>query len=128
MPHLTVDYSGNLEPDLDIAALCDVLRIAAIETGVFPAAGVRVRAHRSDHYAIGDGSPAHAYIDIGVRLRGGRDLETRKAATSHLFEAAKVYLEPLLAARSIALSMEMRDIDPELSPKHSTIREHMGVV
>ena len=125
MPHLTVDYSANLEADLDIAALCEVLRRAAIETGVFPAAGVRVRAHRADHYAIADGDPAHSYIDIGVRLRGGRDLDTRKAATAHLFEVVEAYLQPLLAARPVALSMEMRDIDPELSPKTSSIRDFM---
>jgi len=125
MPHLTIDYSANLEPELDVSGLCETLRRAGIETGVFSPAGIRVRAHRADHYAIADGGPQHAYVDIGVRLRGGRDLETRKAATAHLFRAAEAYLEPLLASRPIALSMEMRDIDPELSPKRNTIRDHI---
>ena len=30
-----------------------------------------------------------------------------------------------MASRSIALSLEMRDIDPELSPKVGTIRDHL---
>ena len=28
MPHIQIDYSGNLEPKLDIAALCRALRDA----------------------------------------------------------------------------------------------------
>ena len=125
MPHLTVDYSPNLEGVIDIAALCEHLRAVATGIEAFPAAGVRVRAHAATHVAIADGNPDHGYIDIAVRLRGGRDLETRKAATHTLFEAARDFIAPVMAQRPIALSFEMRDIDPELSPKTGTIRDHL---
>lgn len=125
MPHITVDYSPNLEAEVDIPALCDLLRRAAIETGEFPVAGVRVRAFAASHVSIADGSPDHGYIDIGVRLRGGRDLPTRERATAHIFSAAEGYLAPVMARRSLALSLEMRDIDPALSPKAGSIRDHL---
>lgn len=125
MPHITLDYSANIEDRADIAGLCEALRQAAAETGVFPLAGIRVRAFRAAHVAIADGDPAHGYVDISVRLRAGRDLETRKAATGHIFAAARTFLEPVMARHSVALSLEMRDIDPELSPKTGTIRAHM---
>jgi 5-carboxymethyl-2-hydroxymuconate isomerase len=121
-----VDYSANVEDWADIAGLCDTLRRAAIETGVFPMPGVRVRAMRADHVSIADGDPAHGYIDISVRLRAGRDLTTRQDATQHLFEAARQFLAPAMTRHSIALSLEMRDIDPDLSPKHGTIRDHLN--
>lgn len=125
MPHFTVDYSPNLEGEADIADLCDCLRQAAIQTGAFPMAGIRVRAFAATHVSIADGNPKHGYIDISVRLRAGRDLETRKAATKAVFEAAQSFLAPLMTRRSLALSLEMRDIDPELSPKCGTIRAHL---
>lgn len=125
MPHIVVDYSKNMEDRADIAGLCEALRKAAVETGVFPLAGIRVRAVRADHTAIADGNPAHGYVDISVRLRGGRDLATRKAATAHIFSAAEGFLAPVMRSHSVALSMEMRDIDPELSPKTGTIRDHL---
>lgn len=125
MPHLTIDYSPNLEDRVDIAALCTVLRLAAIRTGALPMPGVRVRAIRADHVSIADGDTNHGYIDISVRLRGGRDLATRKAATNDIFAAARAFLAPAMAQHPIALSMEMRDIDPELSPKYGTIRDHL---
>lgn len=125
MPHFTVDYSPNLEAHVDIARLCDCLRLTAIETGVFPLAGVRVRAFAANHVSIADGDPKHGYIDISVRLRAGRDLQTRKDATQAIFAAAQAFLAPVMQQRSIALSFEMRDIDPELSPKCGTIRDHL---
>ena len=125
MPHILLDYSPNMEERTDIAALCDTLRRAAIATGVFPMPGIRVRAIRVDHVSIADGDPAHGYVDISVRLRAGRDLATRQAAAQAIFAAAEAHLAPALARHSIALSLEMRDIDADLSPKTGTIRDHL---
>ena len=49
----------------------------------------------------------------------------KKATTEAIFEAAKAFLEPAMATHSIALSVEMRDINPDLSPKYGTIRDHL---
>ncbi|MEX0304182.1 MAG: 5-carboxymethyl-2-hydroxymuconate isomerase [Leisingera sp.] len=125
MPHITLDYSANMEERTDIAALCGHLRQAAAATGVFPLAGIRVRAFAASHVSIADGDPQHGYIDISIRLRAGRDLDTRKRAVQAVFDAAQSFLEPAMQQHSIALSLEMRDIDPELSPKRGTIRDHM---
>tara|TARA_R110002126_G_scaffold152851_1_gene300055 strand:- start:402 stop:779 length:378 start_codon:yes stop_codon:yes gene_type:complete len=125
MPHLTIDYSPNLEAAVDIPALCDHIRRAAIGTGVFPMAGIRVRAFAATHVSIADGDAKHGYIDISVRLRKGRTTAAKQAATQAVFQAACDFLAPVMAQRSIALSMEMRDIDPELSPKSGTIRDHL---
>ncbi|GAA6177523.1 5-carboxymethyl-2-hydroxymuconate isomerase [Sulfitobacter pacificus] len=125
MPHLIIDYSSNLEEAVDMAGLCDALRVCATGLAAFPAAGVRVRATPAPHYSIADGNPAHGYIDISVRLRGGRDQSVKEAATSALFAAAKDFIAPVMAKHPIALSFEMRDIDPTLSPKVGTIRDHL---
>ena len=126
MPHFSIEYSANLDAHVDMSAFCEHLRLAGIETGLFPMAGIRVRAIRCEHYAIADGKPDHGFIDISVRLRGGRALAARKAATEAIFAAARDFLEELIKTRPVALSLEMRDIDPELSPKLSTIRDHIG--
>lgn len=122
MPHFHIDYSANLETAVDFKSLCSVLRLAAIETGVFPLAGVRVRASPCPHFSIADGDPQHGFIDISVRLRAGRPLELRKAATDTVFAAAEAFLAPVIKQQSIALSLEMRNIDPDLSPKVGSIR------
>lgn len=125
MPHLIIDYSANLDAAVDMAAFCDHMRQAMCSIDVFPAAGVRVRAVAADHYSIADGNPEHGYIDMSVRLRGGRPDAVKKQATASLFTAAESFLAPVMAARPLALSLEMRDIDPELSPKAGTIRQYL---
>lgn len=125
MPHLIIDYSANLEDAVDIAGLCNALRVAATQLDVFPAAGVRVRAVPAPHYSIADGNPAHGYIDISVRLRAGRAFEAKEVATQALFKVAQDFIAPVMARQPIALSFEMRDIDPALSPKTGSIRDHL---
>ena len=125
MPHFHIDYSANLETVVDFTDFCHVIRRAALQTGVFPLAGIRVRATPCPHYAIADGAPEHGFIDLSVRLREGRPLDTRKAATAAIFEAARAYLAPVMARQPVALSMEMRNIDAALSPKTGSIRDFL---
>lgn len=125
MPHIHIDYSPNLEDRLDIAGLCRALRDAAVATGILPLAGVRVRAIKADHVVIADGNPDHAYLDISVRLRGGRTDTVKAEATALIFAAAEAYCAEVMASSSFMLSMEMRDIDPTLSPKASSIRKYL---
>ena len=125
MPHITLEYSANMEARADMTALCNHLRLAAIETGVMPMPGIRVRAFAANHVSIADGDPDHAFVDISIRLREGRDLDTRKRATQMIFDAAKDFLDPVLDNSSLALSIETRNIDARLSPKTGTIRDHL---
>lgn len=125
MPHIQIDYSPNLDQRLDVAGLCRVLRDAAVATGVLPLAGIRVRAIKADHVVIADGNPDHAYLDISVRLRGGRSDAAKADATATIFAAAEAFCAEVMASSSFMLSMEMRDIDPALSPKASSIRKYL---
>ena len=52
-------------------------------------------------------------------------MEVRKEATEHIFQAAKKFLKPVLDTSPFALSMEMRNIDAELSPKETSIPKFM---
>lgn len=126
MPHFSIEYSRNLEKTVDMSALCNVVREAAITTEVFPLAGVRVRAFAADHWSIADGAKEHGFIDISVRLRAGRPQETRKKATSEIFAEVESFLSDAMKQHPIALSMEMRDIDPDLSPKTGSIRNFLA--
>lgn len=126
MPHFQIDYSANVEDWVDMSAFCEELRKTAAGIDTFPVPGIRVRALRVDHYSIADGSPKHGFIDISIRLRAGRLDDVKRVALQKLFEAAQTFLAPILSTHSLALSLEMRDIDPDLSPKTGSIRDHMA--
>ena len=46
MAHFHIDYSANLEEVIDMAALCEAIRVCAANIETFPTAGIRVRAVR----------------------------------------------------------------------------------
>ena len=125
MPHFQLEYSSNLENILDMGALCEAIRAEAAQIDAFPLPGIRVRATRVDHYAIADGSSAHGFIDLSVRLRAGRAQQVKEDAVQRIFDTLKNFVQPLMATQSIALSAEMRDIDASLSPKTGNIRDHL---
>ena len=125
MAHFQIDYSPNLADRLDIALVCERVRLSAIDTGVFPPAGIRVRALAVDHVTIADGAAHHAFLDLVIRLRGGRNDEAKKRATAQIFATLEDVCADVMASSSLHLSMELRDIDPELSPKASSTRNYL---
>lgn len=123
MPHFTLQYSANLATTLDIAAACEVVRHAAVETGIFPLGGIRVRATCCEHYAIADGRPDYAFLDMLLRIGEGRDLATRQRAGEHVFKALSTFLDPVFAKQPLALSFDIQINDGAMSWKRNTIHD-----
>ena len=110
---------------MDVSALCDAIRLAAVDIEIFPMPGIRVRATRVDHYSIADGDNKHGFVDLSIRLREGRTEEAKRDAVEKIFKTLCTFMEPVLIKSSIALSAEIRDIDAGLSPKYGNIRYNM---
>ena len=123
MPHFTLEYSANLDGLVDMARTVEVVRKAAVETGIFPLGGIRVRTVRCEHYAIADGNPNLGFLDMVLRLGEGRDLATRKKAGEHVFKALSAHLDPVFAQSKFALSFDMQINDKETSWKRNNIHE-----
>ena len=123
MPHFTLEYSANLDSRVDMAKVVETVRKAAVETGIFPVGGIRVRALRCEHYAIADGNPHLGFIALVLRLGEGRDLATRKKAGEHVFRALSDHLDPVFAASKFALSFDIQINDKEMSWKRNNIHE-----
>ena len=125
MPHLTIEYSANLEGRTDIAALCRALLKTVLETGLFEIGAVRVRAFRAEHYAIADQLAENAFVDLNFRIGKGRTAEEKKRTGEAIFAAATDVLGPLFEMPHFALSLEIREIDAELSWKKNAIHPRL---
>jgi 5-carboxymethyl-2-hydroxymuconate isomerase len=123
MPHFSIEYSANLEPRIGIGEVCDIVRKAATETGIFPIGGIRVRAIRCEHYAIADGRADYGFLAMLLRLGEGRDLAARRQAGEHIFRALSKYLDPVFANSKFALSFDMQINDKETSWKRNNIHD-----
>jgi 5-carboxymethyl-2-hydroxymuconate isomerase len=101
------------------------LKDAALATGIFPIGGIRVRAHRADHYVIADGALDNTFIAITLRIGHGRDFETRKRASDAIFAAACDSLQALFNRIPLGISLEMQEIAPTLSYKKNNLHEYV---
>jgi 5-carboxymethyl-2-hydroxymuconate isomerase len=127
MPHFSIEYSANLDSRLDMGEVVELVRKAAVETGIFPLGGIRVRAIRCEHYAIADRQNDYGFLDMVLRLGEGRDLATRKKAGEHVFRALSTYLDPLFASSKFALSFDMQINEKETSWKRNNIHDALKV-
>ncbi len=127
MPHFTIEYSANLDARVDMGKVVELVRKAAVETGIFPLGGIRVRAVRCEHYAIADGNPHFGFLDMVLRLGEGRDLATRKKAGEHIFKALSAFLDPVFAETKFALSFDMQINDKDTSWKRNNIHDALKV-
>jgi len=126
MPHFILEYSRNLEPELDVQALFRTLRSAALETGIFPPGGIRFRAYPCEIYLVANGNPENGFVHLTLKLGHGRPIDVRRSAGEKLFAALTEYLNPIYERRPLAISFEMRELDPELSFKKNNLHEKPG--
>ena len=125
MPHLTLEYSANLEGKADIAALCRDLHAAVMASGLFELGAVRVRAFAAQHYAVADLDPRNSFIDMSFRIGQGRTPDDIKAAGEAIFAAATKHCEKVSAEPHFALSLEVREINSDLSWKKNAIHPRL---
>ncbi len=123
MPHFIMEYSANLDNDLNIPALFEKLNESAIATGVFPIGGIRTRAVRCEHYRIAEGDPENAFIYFTAKVGAGRDLDVLKAACDKIFATITEYLQPIYGDRYLSIGFEMSEIHPVLTYKKNNIHE-----
>lgn len=125
MPHLTVEYSANLDEQADIGALCARLAETILSTGLFETGAVRVRAYPARHYAIADRLPENAFADLNFRIGTGRSADEKKAIGEALFAVASAFFAPLFTTPHFALSLEIREIDAALSWKKNAMHPRL---
>lgn len=123
MPHLIIEYSSNLEADLEPRMLARSLHEAALATGVFPIGGCRTRLARRDVYVIGDGHADNRFIHIQARIGLGRSQEARETAAASIFSRLKEVTADIFARSPLGLTLEVVEIDPIGSLKHNNLHE-----
>lgn len=132
MPHLTIEYSANIEHEIEIDQLLDRLYETALATGVFPIGGIRVRAFRAEHYRIGDRAPENGFVHVTAQVGHGRPLDVLDRAGRQLFETLTKHLESLYDRSPLAISLNIQEFHPVLNFKqnnlHAYIKKRQGEV
>lgn len=125
MPHFVVEYSANIEQELDLPELLKVLNETAVSTGVFPLGGIRSRAYKADDFRVAEGDPENGFIHLTVKVGSGRSIETLKEAGDTIFAAFTACLQPIFDKRYLSIGFEMTELHPTLNYKKNNIHEKL---
>lgn len=125
MPHLRIEYSAGLAARSDVAALCRIAHGAMVRAGIFPLAGIRVRAFQADHAIVADGLAENDFAALTLSVGAGRSRAALAAAGDEIFAAVQAALAGPLSGEHFALSLEIREMDPDLSWKDTPIHARL---
>ncbi|QHE85329.1 5-carboxymethyl-2-hydroxymuconate Delta-isomerase [Hydrogenophaga sp. BPS33] len=109
MPHLTLEYSGNLS-GLDVRQALVSLNATLLDSGHFDGPDIKSRALRLEDFLVGDGIQTAAFMHVTLRLISGRTSETRGSLASALLNVLTGAL-PRIASPSTQLSVEVIELD-----------------
>ena len=105
MAHFILEYSANLSQDeMRVERLFELLHECAINSGIFPAAGIRSRAIAYDQFRVADGDPELCFVNLSVRVGAGRSVEVRKQIGEQLFKVLTEHLQAVYEKRYIGIS------------------------
>jgi 5-carboxymethyl-2-hydroxymuconate isomerase len=110
MPHQIIEYSANLEADLDIDTLVQTMHDAAVGLDALPIGGIRTRAARRDVFRVADSHPDNTFINVTLRI-APRPPEIKKEVGEQLFNALRQFVQRVFDERPMALSLEIQEID-----------------
>lgn len=126
MPHVTVEYSANLEKGVDIRALIHAIHQAALASGVFEIGAVRTRAARRDVYEIADGDLDNAFVHVDLNVAPGRSVEVRKGVAQAILDVVRKTTESIFGSSGLAISVEVREIDNSTAVRLNNLHARMA--
>jgi 5-carboxymethyl-2-hydroxymuconate isomerase len=125
LPHLIVEYSANIEHAIELDELLDKLHAGAIDSGIFPIGGLRVRAMKMDRYRIADCHPDNGYVHVTAIVGHGRPLDVRRRVGEELFALISDHLDEAFSSGPLAISFNMQEFHPQLNFKKNNLHEYV---
>ena len=108
MPHLTLEYSDNI--DVDVQPLLARLHEEVVATGAINLKGIKSRAIKHTQYRIADGDPDYAFVHVGLLIREGRPIEVQKEATQRVMKVLKETFGHLFEKRKLSLTVDLKEM------------------
>ena len=108
MPHLTLEYSDNIE--VDVQPLLARLHEEVVATGAINLKGIKSRAIKHTRYRVADGDPDYAFVHIGLLIREGRPIEIQKEATQRVMKVLKETFGHLFEKRKLSLTVDLKEM------------------
>ncbi len=113
MPHLTFQYTANIDQDVNFKDIFSRFHDILANTGGIKIDNCKSRAIKLDNYYIGRGESNNAFIHLDVRFLAGRPVELKKEIGKQLLDFLKEIYAPSMSKYNLQITVEIRDIAGE---------------
>ncbi len=128
MPHVVLQYTANLEPLVDVPALCNEIAAALVamkaEDGkpLFPIGGIRVLAYPAQHYAVADANDDYAFCYINIRIAPGRSEAMKKKTGDTVLALAQALFGSAFGKAHVGVTIQIDEAPGQVyDAKHSNL-------
>lgn len=108
MPHLTLEYTDNLE--FDAQPLLARLHSELVATGAVNLKGLKSRFLRHSEYRMADGNPEYAFVHVNLLIREGRPLEIQKDMSQRVLAVLKETFGERFESSYLSLSVDIKEM------------------
>jgi 5-carboxymethyl-2-hydroxymuconate isomerase len=108
MPHLTLEYTDNL--DLEVQPLLARLHSVLAATGAINLKGLKSRAVRHGEYRIADGNPDYAFVHVNLFIREGRPPEVQRELAQRVMAVLKETFGDRFDNSHLSLSVDIKEM------------------
>ena len=108
MPHLTLEYTDNLQ--LDVQPLLARLHAELVATGAVNLKGIKSRAIRHSAYRIADGNEEYAFVHVNLLIREGRPFEVQRDAAQRVMDVLKETFGDRFEKGYLSLSVDIKEM------------------
>ena len=113
MPHLTLEYTDNL--DFDIQQLLERMHTELVATGAINLKGMKSRAIRHTEYRIADGNPDYAFVHVNLLIREGRPLKIQQDVSQRVLAVLKETFGERFEHGYLSLSVDIKEMREGIS-------------
>ena len=108
MPHLTLEYTDNLE--FDAQPLLKRLHSELVATGAINLKGLKSRVVQHSEYRMADGNPEYAFVHVNLLIREGRPLEVQKDMSQRVLDVLKETFGERFESSYLSLSVDIKEM------------------
>ena len=117
MPHLTIEYAGNL-PQFDTSTALFKLNKALVASGQFEEVDIKSRTVRFGTFLVGTSSNERAFVHAKLAILSGRSIQTKRELSEKLLLALKEVCD-WPTSPHVQLCVEIQEIERESYAKAS---------
>lgn len=118
MPHITIEYSNNLQPDNIKHVLNEIAEVFVSQQLVAHPNEIKGRAYQNDCFIIGLGhDPEEAYIYVKLALLTGRTPEQKHQLGVKAHRVVKTHFAH---SKKVQICLEITEIEREFYFKSTT--------